>query len=146
MARRPKYNTPQKNRMIGRVQEGQSIPKAAEKENIKEQAARDIYKKFLETGSTHTVPQARNPRTLTHHMKHAIKAYAKKHRRATPFEVGKAMNPQISEASVCNCLDKFNLHQRKARKAHKASQRLWGNEFKGFTEEDWAHIIWSDEC
>ena len=152
MTSRIQLDSPRKNRLIGAIQSGLSIAKAARNHGIKKSTAHDIWKKFCLTGSTHNLPRSGRPKKVTARVSRVLIQESKKYRQKTLQELGNAMVPRISPRTIQRTLASKGLHWRKARKVvflkkeHKRARLQWAKQYQGFTAEDWAHIIWSDEC
>lgn len=73
--------------------------------------------------------------------------------RCMPFwEVGKLMEPSISESTVRRILAAVGYHRRKARTVfyltavHRAAQLKWAQKHAEWSDFEWLRIIWSDEA
>jgi len=92
------------------------------------------------------------PQKVTTHTSHAITRLAKQNCRKPYHKIGKSVIPRVSASSVQRVLAEKGMHQRKAGKAvfltkkHKASQKQWAGKYKHWSMDDWAHVIWSNEC
>jgi transposase len=146
------HDSPKKNRFIGSILAGNTITDAGKDFDIPQSTASDIWRKYQQTGSTHSRPRSGRPPKITSRVTRTIIREAKKNRRANLSEIGKTVMPNISISSVRKILANEGLHRRKARKvvfltkAQKRKRKAWGIKHKSWGAEDWKRIIWSDEC
>lgn len=151
-ATRRQYDTPTKCRFIGAVKAGQPVKVAAGKENIGLATAYRLVKKFDKMGSTDNIPRRGRPPKLSKRTTRILVQEARKHRRKPLGDLGKSITPVVSEATVRRALDREGYHRRVARKVpylrpqHRKARVAWARKNQGMTAEDWARIIWSDEC
>lgn len=148
----PTHNSPKKNRFIGAVEAGKTLRAAADHYGIPVATAHDIWRKFCETGSTHTRACSGRPPKITNRMKRIIIREAKANRQKPLDQVGRMVTPYISASSVRSILDAVGLHRRRGRKVvyltkdHKKRRKQWAREHRKWSEADWERVIWSDEC
>lgn len=146
----PHYNSPQKNRFIGRVESDakHNVAAAARLENMNPRTARDIFKKYKATGSTHRRPGSGRPPKLGPAAKRLVVREARKKRRAPLADIGNIVG---ASASVVRRELKAQGYRRcKAARVvfltalQKQKRLSWA---RVQAERDrWDDIIWSDEC
>lgn len=145
------HDSPKKNRFIGAVEAGTSIRQAAFDNKIPDSTANDLWRKYQQSGSTHTRPRSGRPRKITNRVRRAVICEAKANGQKPLDVIGKLVTPAISATSVRKILNEVGMHRRRARKVvyltkeHKTRRKAWAKEFKDWTEEDWERVIWSDE-
>jgi transposase len=137
---------------VGAIQAGLSITEAARQHHFPRKTAADIWNKFLETGSTHNRPRSGRPPKITERTERQVIREVRKHRRMPFRDIGNHVEPQISENSIRRVLAKKGYHRRIAKKVpylstdQRKARMKWAHEYEGFKDEDWHHVIWSDEC
>lgn len=145
------HDSPKKNRLIGAIQAGLSIRQAASNLGIPDSTASDLWRKFQQTGTTHTRPRSGRPSKITNRARRSVIREARANRQKPLDEIGRLVSPVLSATSVRQILASVGLHRRKARKVvyltkeHKKRRKAWAKEFKDWDDEDWERVIWSDE-
>ncbi|TFY77209.1 hypothetical protein EWM64_g6803 [Hericium alpestre] len=146
------HDSPKKDRFIGAVKAGLNISQAANQENIPLPTAYALFHKYEKTGSTRCLPRSGRPPKATEHTKGQIVREARKYRRKPFAALGKSVEPPISESTVRRILSKEGYHRRVARRVpyltpeQKKARLTWAQVNRRLGDEDWRHIIWSDEC
>lgn len=146
------HASPKKNRFIGAVQAGMTVSEAAQTYQLPKSTAYDLWKKYQSTGSTHSLPKSGRPKKVTDRTHRYIIHDTKKNRRKPFKAIGLSLTPVLSESTVRRALDEVGLHRRKARSVvylkdvQKEKRRQWAEDCRGFTDNEWARIIWSDEA
>lgn len=148
--RRAHYDSPRKCRFVGRVlaDPSRNLTQAAIAEGIHPRTARDIWYKFVETGSTHRRPGSGRPSLLNPVKKRRIVIEAVKNRRAPFREIGNVVG--VSASVVRDYLDFKNYHRCIAKRvvfltpAQKKRRLQWAE--RNSDRNQWDNIIWSDEC
>lgn len=82
--KRVQHDTPRKNRLVGQVEAGRSIPEAAKENQIPQSTAYSIVDRYRTTGSTDNKPRSGRPSKVTPTMGRMMEWKARIHRR-TPF-------------------------------------------------------------
>jgi transposase len=107
----PKHlNSPHKNQFISALQAGLTISQAAKENDIQPTTAKDLAKKFRETGSTHRRPGSGQPPKATSWVKHIITKEARKDHQKLLADIGKSMTPSVSAHTVQRILAEEGLH------------------------------------
>ncbi|KAJ3527972.1 hypothetical protein NMY22_g9584 [Coprinellus aureogranulatus] len=146
------HDTPKKNRFVGAVQTGTSVPQAAKLYGIGRSTGYEIWNKFQETGSTSNRPRSGRPRKVTsrneRHIINEIKANRRK-----PFKVIARENPaDISDRIVRKVAASHGYHRCVAKKKpyhtklQKTKRYIWAKDHEDWTNNEWKNVIWSDEC
>lgn len=145
---RIQHDSPKKNRLVGAIQAGKTIPQAAEIANIPYGTAKKIWRNFCTTGSTKNQPRSGRPPKVTERLGRKIVREARKNRRMPFKEIGNHVKPALSETTVRDYLARAGYHRRVARKVpylskvQKKNRLKWGHNARG---TDWSKVIWSDE-
>ncbi|KAF5312429.1 hypothetical protein D9619_003837 [Psilocybe cf. subviscida] len=148
----PEINEDTKNQLIGAVNAGQSIAKAARHYRINESTARNIVQKYRKTGSVENLPRSGRPTALTDADKRQFVRAAQSHRRKALTELGNELGLDVDEKTLRNALKERNYHRRVARKVpyltknHLQLRMSWARLYRSFTRQKWRKVIWSDEC
>ena len=149
---RRQHSPATKNRLIGAVEAGESVAKAAARLGLSDSTARDIIKKFEKNGNTENEQRSGRPQKLTNADKRHLIRTARKQRR-TPFaELGNQLRLNITDTTIRNVLKGAGYHRRVARKVplltkkHKKARMSWARLYKPLTCQQWSKIIWSDEA
>jgi transposase len=156
------HDSPKKNRFIGAVQAQQKpyeevpakvVESVGARYDIPPSSARRIWKKFNETGSTHTLRQMPGPRKLTNEVKSEIIAVARADRWMPLDELGRQVDPPLSRASVRHILREVNLHRRHARKVPRMTKKVQEARVEWALDQQvlgavsgWDWVVWSDEA
>jgi transposase len=156
MARRRQYSkwdSPLKNRLVGAIKFGNlSISAAAKEVGMPFETARDIMRKFKETGSTHRRPGPSRPKKVDFIVELDVCWRAVDNRWKPLWQVGRETKPHpLSASAVRAILEEYKLGRRRARKVIRKPQRTrerrldWAYDHEHWTIE-WQWVIWSDEC
>lgn len=147
----PIHDTPTKNRLIGAIESGLSVAKAAELVGMPKSTAYDIKNKFKKTGSTANLRRSGRPKKLSEAGKRLIVRNAIK-ARCKPFrELANELQLDVSASTIRRVLDEKGYHRRVARKCpylrkdQKQARQRWAKQYEQWTDEDWARVIFSDE-
>ncbi|KAE9391691.1 hypothetical protein BT96DRAFT_945185 [Gymnopus androsaceus JB14] len=116
---RVQHSSPKKNRLIGAIQAGKSIPQAAQIADIPYGTAKRIWSKYCTTGSTKNQQRSGCPLKVTERTKQAL--------------VRTVHNNHCMPFGEVPYLTKLQKKKRAA----------WAKQVKG---SDWSKVIWSDEC
>lgn len=140
-----------KDQFIGAVTAGENIVQAARRYSLPDSTARDIIKKFQQTGSTENLPRSGRPQKLTDADKRQLIRTARKERRTPLAEIGNELGFDVSDTTIRHVLSSAGYHRRVARKVpylnkrHRAARLAWAKLFRSFSPQNWQKIIWSDE-
>ena len=111
-----------------------------------------ILRKYKQTLTACNNDRGGRPKLLTPRATRALVNFTKKNR-TVPFSTVRAnVTPEVSTSTVTRALHSSRVYRRKARKVpalskNQTKQRLlWGRQHKRFSDADWRHVIWSDEC
>ena len=146
---RVQHSSPKKNRLIGAIQAGKSIPQAAQIADIPYGTAKKIWSKYCTTGSTKNWQRSGCPSKVTERTKRALVRTVRNNRRMPFGEVGNTVKPSISATTVREHLAREGYHRRVAKKVpyltklQKRKRAAWAKQAK---DSDWSKVIWSDEC
>jgi transposase len=106
------YDSPSKKQLIGVVvKAGISVKKAAKMFEMPYELARDIVRKFQNTGSTHHQSHKR-PRCLTIGEELQIIRTVRKDRLLPLWHVRKIFDPWVSTTTIQDVLKKYGYHRR----------------------------------
>ncbi|KAJ3743631.1 hypothetical protein DFH05DRAFT_1234762 [Lentinula detonsa] len=119
---RTQHSSPKKNRLIGAIQAGKTIPQAAELTGIPHGSAKKIWAQYKKTGSTSNCRRSGRPKKIDERMGREIVREVQKNRRKPFQEIGNELEPK---------------------KDQKVKRKDWAEFVKGI---DWSGVIWSDEC
>lgn len=149
---RAQLDSPKKNRLVRRVQNGSSLRQAAVAEDISYTTAQNIMAKYRATGSTRNLPRSGRPPKVNERDVRRLVRIARLNRRIPNSELGKMVTPNISATTVARILEKQGYYRRKAAKIpsltrqHKEARKKWARKVLRMTPVDWSHVIWSDEA
>jgi hypothetical protein len=113
--------------------------------------ARGIWKKWQQTGSTHTQRGPASRRKVSFGSELEIVALALESRSLSLTQIGRQLNPPVLRQTVHDVLHKHDIHRRHARKVprltaqHCANRLEWVHNHQGWIDE-WDWVCWSDEC
>ncbi|KAJ8516016.1 hypothetical protein ONZ45_g6641 [Pleurotus djamor] len=145
------HSSPIKNRLIGAIEAGNTVRKAAKLVGLPHSTAHDIYKKFQMTGSTTNLPRSGRPPILSDTGKRALVRNALKNRRKPFAELANETTPKVSTATVRNVLKSKGYHRRVARRVpylsptQKHKRMAWAMVFESWGKDKWKDVIFSDE-
>jgi len=141
-----------KNKLIGAIDAGESVAKAARHYHINENSACSIVKKYNSTGSTKNLPCSGRPLKMAEGDKCLIVQAARK-QCYTPFdEITNDLGLDVSEQIVQNVLRQEGYHRHIARKVpfltqhHRHLHVSWAWLYRLLTPQQWQSVIWSDKC
>jgi hypothetical protein len=155
------HDSPLKNRFVGAVQHLYiTKEKVASKDietvgipyGLAPTTARRLWRKFVETGSTHTRRGLAPRRKLSFGNELELIAVALEDRFMTLAELGRQIEPPVSDRLVHTVLENNGLHRRHAHKVPRLTQRHrdarleWALEHTAWEDFMWDWVIWSDEC
>lgn len=149
---RRQHGTPKKNQLVGAIRAGKSIAESSLLFSIPYSTARDIWKRYKNTGSTENYLRSGRPTKLSDVMKRHIIQTALKSRRKPFREIGNEIGIKVSEGTIRNVLREKGYRRCVARKVpyltdkHRKARLSWAWMYRRFSKRNWQRVIWSDEC
>jgi transposase len=146
------FDSPTKNCFIGAIENGMDVRAAGRKYNINKTSANRLWKKYCNTGTTHTRKRFGRPPKVTSRVQCALVNESKKNRQLPLQELGKCVEPTLSTTTVQDTLAKQWIYCRKTQKVpyltakQKKALLLWVKKYKELSNEDWKYVIWLDKC
>jgi len=139
--------------IIVRMQDQPNLKKVARDLNLCRTTVRNIWKKFLETGSISDKRKSGRPPLLTGRGQRNLCVLAKKFPFLGPLELlqGSTSYPKMSKSTIKRYLRKSGLFGRLAAKKpmltkqHMRKRLLWCKAYSNFTEDMWSKVLFSDE-
>ena len=142
----------QKNQIMGALVCGEKIAHVLKAFCVPESTIQSLKKKYMETGSTHNLPQKGHPPKLSPHGCCHMLFFAMKNDRMTWKAIGNSWSPKVSRSTALRVLREQGAKRRKMRRVPYISvvnRRIWrefGKHLRGWTNREWENIIFSDEC
>lgn len=150
---RRQIDSPRKNQLVGAIKAHGNVSRAAREYDIALSTARDIWKKFQNTGTTANQHRSGRPALFCTEEKAQIVEYAKEHRRKPFRDIGNEIAAQASASTIRNIVAEEGYHRRVAQKspylseATKRKRLAWAEQQKAdMGPADWRNVAWSDEA
>jgi hypothetical protein len=99
-----------------------------------------------------SLPRKGRPRLLTSRDERSILRYARSAPKISYRQIKKAVGIQCCNKTLQRLLARHNIVNWRAKKRpllteeHAQKRLQWANKYKDWTREDWAKVVWSDEC
>ncbi|GFY08159.1 transposable element Tcb1 transposase [Trichonephila clavipes] len=145
-----------RGRIIGKIEKGQKITDVAREFDIAHSVVSRLWKSFKTTGMCSRRYGGGRVRSTTPAEDRYIVLSAKRNRRTTAQQVANqflaASGKQISRKTVARRLRGGELYARRPvvcvplTRQHRTARLQWCREHHNWTEQDWACVLFSDEC
>ncbi|GFT25508.1 transposable element Tcb2 transposase [Trichonephila clavipes] len=145
-----------RGRIIGKIEEERKITDVAREFDIAHSVVSRLWKSFKTTGMCSRLHGGGRVRSTTHAEDRYIILSAKRNRRTTAQQVENqfiaASGKQISRKTVAKRLRGGGLYALRPvvcvplTRQHRTSHLQWCREHHNWTEQDWACVLFSDEC
>lgn len=155
MARGVPLSADLRERVIYLSLDGKSVRKIAAELLLEKSTVQDIVKKYKETGEIEAKPTGGSSRKVTQREERVLGRVARSNRRDTIVSINHKWNQLIGREyckETCRLtLKNMGLKSYAAKRKPALTlrqmkrRRVWGNEFKIWSEDDWRRVIWSDE-
>ena len=146
---RTQHDSPKKNRLIGAIQAGSTLRKAADLVEIPYPTAKKIWAKFRKTGSTSNRPRSGRPPKVDERTRRCMVLTACRHQKMTYAKIGNSIPMKVSRSTVRRHLACEGYHRWVAQRVpflntvQRRKRLMWAWRFRWFK---WWRVIWSDEC
>lgn len=148
---RHQLDSPTKNQIIGALACGVTVAQASRLYNVPDSTIRSLRKKFNTTGTMHNLPRSGRPRKLSPRARRRMLYFALKHDRIAWKHIGEMWSPKVCRTTALRVLKEQEARRCRMRKvpyisrANRRIRREFASRFRGWTDGEWANVIFSDE-